>query len=117
MDQIKERSLAAHLGQNLRYIRDRRGMTQDQLSRLADLPRSTIAQLETGQANPTLSVLARVAQALQVSIEELLSAPRSAVQVFRAGTLPTRAAGSKRLAVVHKLLPDAIPGMEIDAME
>ena len=107
-------SLAGNLAANLRYIRERRGLTQVQVAKLAGLPRSTVSQVETGAGNPTLAVLVSLARALGVSIEELLSAPHSALQVFRKGELPVEARG---LATVQKLLPDRITGMEIDRIE
>ncbi len=75
-----------------------------------------LATLESGDGNPTLSVLAKLALALQVSIEELLSTPRAQCQVFPKGSLKTqtRARGKASIA---KLLPDPVPGMNIDRME
>ena len=66
---------AKNLAGNVRQLRDRRGLTQQQLALLSDIPRPTLASLESGAANPTLSVLTRVAAALQVSIEELIGTP------------------------------------------
>ena len=106
--------MAANLAANLRSLRDRRSFTQMDLARLAGLPRSTIAQLETGQGNPTLAVLAQLAAAVKVSIEELLTSPHSPCQVFPRGSLPIEAKGGARVA---RLLPDPIPGMEIDRIE
>lgn len=110
-------ALSAHLASNLRYVRQRRGLTQAQLAKLAELPRSTVGQLESGSGNPTLSVLARLAAALQLSIEELLSTPHARCAVFPKGTLPVQSRGRGGLARVQKLLPDAMPGMEIDRIE
>jgi XRE family transcriptional regulator, regulator of sulfur utilization len=109
-------SLAENLGANLRFVRERRGLTQAELASLSGIPRSTIAHVETGASNPTLSILARMAGALQLSLEELLSAPRGRIELYRKGELPEqqRARGK---AVVHKLLPHPIPGMEIDRIE
>src|SRR4051812_46801325 len=73
---------AARLGQNVRQLRAARGLTQAQIARLAALPRATWANLETGTANPTLAVLDRVARALAVTLEELVQAPRAAVQHY-----------------------------------
>jgi DNA-binding XRE family transcriptional regulator/quercetin dioxygenase-like cupin family protein len=109
--------LPSHLAANLRHLRGVRSLTQQQLSRLSALPRSTLAQLETGAGNPTLAVLSRIAAALRISIEELLSAPRARCHLYRKGTLPAQARGKGGEAVVHKLLPDPIPGMEIDRIE
>lgn len=107
-------SLAGPLGQNVRQLRTTRGLTQAQASRLATLPRATWANLESGAANPTLSVLHRVAVALQVSIEELLSTPRAETRLYPRGSLPVRTPGQ---ATIRKLLPDKVVGMEIDRLE
>jgi XRE family transcriptional regulator, regulator of sulfur utilization len=106
--------LNQNLSKNLKFLRERRGLSQQSLSKLAHLPRSTLASIEAGGGNPTLLVLERLASALQLSIEELLSAPRAQCQLFRKGTLPVKERGQ---AVVAKLLPDPIPGMEIDRIE
>ncbi|MDP2340619.1 MAG: XRE family transcriptional regulator [Deltaproteobacteria bacterium] len=106
--------LASRLGKNVSQLRATRGMTQQQLAKLAGIPRATWAHLETGAGNPTLAVLHRVASALQVSIEELVAAPRAAARHHPASTLTTKTRGQ---ASVRKLLPDPIPGMEIDRIE
>jgi len=104
-------SLPRRLASNLRQLRDARGLSQQQVAAAAGVPRATWANLESGSANPTLSVLARAAEALQVSLEELTAAPRAAARVYPKGTLPTLARGT---CSVRKLLPDKVPGMEID---
>jgi len=106
--------LADNLADNLRRLRDERGLSQQQMSRISGIPRPTWASLESGSANPTLSVLARAAAALQVSIEELVGPPRSACQFFPAGTIPARRRGDAEL---RSLLPEAIPGIDIGRME
>ncbi|HEY8091819.1 MAG TPA: XRE family transcriptional regulator [Polyangiaceae bacterium] len=105
---------AARLAGNVAQLREGRGMTQQQIAKLAGVPRATWAHLESGNANPTLSVLNRAAAALQVSIEELIAPPRSAVKHFPAKDVPVRMRGS---VAIRKLLPDPIPGMEIDRIE
>jgi transcriptional regulator with XRE-family HTH domain len=106
--------LPGDLGRNLRQLRSARGLTQQQMAKLAGLPRATWTHLESGAANPTLSVLHKVALALQVTLEELLSTPRAAGRFYPRGTLPVRTRGA---ATLRRLLPDPIPGMECDRME
>jgi transcriptional regulator with XRE-family HTH domain len=106
--------VAGRLGSNIAQLREARGLTQQQMARLAGVPRATWAHLESGAANPTLAVLNRAAAALQVSIEELIRAPRSAVKHFPAASITVRMRGP---VTVRKLLPEPIPGMEIDRME
>jgi transcriptional regulator with XRE-family HTH domain len=105
--------VASELGRNMRQLREGRALTQAQIAKLAGLPRATWANLESGEGNPTLSVLQRVAIALQVSLEELLSAPRAAGRHYPREQLPTRARGA---VTVRKLLPDRIPGLELERM-
>src|SRR4051812_11428860 len=106
--------LAERLARNIKQLRQTRGMTQAQMAKLSELPRATWANLESGGANPTLSVLHRVAQALQVSLEEIIAAARAEVKHYPKGSLPMRTRGS---VVVHSLLPDKIPGMLIERLE
>ena len=71
--------VAARLGTNIGQLREVRGLTQQQMAKLAGVPRATWAHLESGNANPTLSVLHRAAAALQVTMEELISMTRAVV--------------------------------------
>jgi transcriptional regulator with XRE-family HTH domain len=108
--------ISKNLGKSLELLRRKRGLTQVQLAKLAGLPRSTLTNLESGEGNPSLNNLAKLAAALQVSIEELLARPRASCKLIRALDMPLqkRAHGT---ALIYKLLPDAIPGMEMDRME
>lgn len=106
--------LADRLAGNVRQLRLARGFTQNQMAKLSGLPRATWANLESGAANPTLAVLHRVSVALQVSLEELVAAPRAVAKAYPRGSLPSRTRGN---VVVSSLLPDEVPGMQIERIE
>ena len=53
-------------------IRKRKGMTQEALSRASGIHRVTIAKYETGTSSPRLSNLEKLAEALGVTVSELL---------------------------------------------
>lgn len=106
--------LAGRLARNIKKLREERGATQAQLAKLAGVPRATWGHLESGASNPTLAVLHRVASALQVSLEELVAAPRASARHYRRDELPVRMRGA---GLLRKLLPDPLPGMEFDRME
>jgi transcriptional regulator with XRE-family HTH domain len=110
---VREDDTAAHLGRNIQALREARGATQQQMARLAGVPRATWANLESGAANPTLAVLIKVAQALQIRLEELIEPPRRTGRLYRAATLPSRTRGP---VTVRKLLPETIAGLEIERM-
>jgi len=109
-----EEAIARYLAQNIRHLRQNRGLTQEQLSRLAGVPRPTWSNLESGTANPTVSVLAKVAQSLQVQVEELISPPKAQARHYRAASIPRKERGG---VLIRKLLPDHLQGLELDRME
>ena len=102
-----------NLAANLRALRELRNLTQSRLASLAGVPRPTLANLESGGANPTLSVLTAVAAALTVSVEELIAAPKASARLYRADELPRRV---KTGVTVRQLVPDAIPGLMVERM-
>ena len=67
MDDISKK-----LGQNLKRIREKKGMTQGDICRAMDFDRGYISSIESGKRNPTLSTLKKLADALKVSVDELL---------------------------------------------
>jgi transcriptional regulator with XRE-family HTH domain len=104
-------TVGAHLARNLRTLREAQSLTQLQLSSRAGIPRATLAHLETGAGNPTLSVLVRIASALNVTIEELIGPPRATGRLYAADQLPVR---HRAGAELKQLLPDPLPGIEIE---
>lgn len=60
------------LGQNLKKIREQKEMTQGDICRALNLDRGYISSIESGKRNPTLSTLKKLADALKVSVDELL---------------------------------------------
>jgi transcriptional regulator with XRE-family HTH domain len=111
----KPERVAAHLARNLASLRHARGLTQDALARAAGLPRSTIANLESGGGNPSLAVLVKVAGKLGVPIDELLAAPRAKVRKWSAADLPVRSQG--RGVTLRPLVPEPVPEEMLERME
>ena len=64
---------------NLRRIRVRRRLSQEQLAVDADINVSYISRLERGFENPTLATLDRLATALNVKTGDLLAKPRGKI--------------------------------------
>ena len=60
-------------GENpLRVWREYRGLTQQQLAAKAGISKPYLSQLETGKRNGTTEVLKKLAQALEVDLEDLI---------------------------------------------
>jgi XRE family transcriptional regulator, regulator of sulfur utilization len=85
------------LAANLKDLRESRGLTQQELSERSGVPRPTLAHLESGQGNPTLSVLIKVAAALGIGIEALVAATRPKVRVVARHDVPSEARGGVEL--------------------
>lgn len=114
MDNLLD-NLSKDLAENIIYLRKKQGLSQIQLAKRANIPRSTLTYLESGTSNPSLQNLIKISLALQVSIEELIRSPRSEVKLIKAQDVPLEKK-SKNKVFVEKILPDPIPGMEIDRM-
>ncbi|MDD5430906.1 MAG: helix-turn-helix transcriptional regulator [Candidatus Pacebacteria bacterium] len=61
------------IGLNIKKLRQAKGLSQDRLSKLADISYNSIIKLENGGiTNPTILTLQKIANALDISIEKLL---------------------------------------------
>src|SRR2546429_8615561 len=70
-----QRALVAAIGRLLRLSRAKRGMTRRQLAHASGASERYLAQIESGQGNPSVIILESIARALDIPIIELL--PRS----------------------------------------
>jgi transcriptional regulator with XRE-family HTH domain len=59
-------------GRRLRELRKERGLTQETLAESADLSGNYISDLELGLKVPSLTILVRLSQALNISTGDLL---------------------------------------------
>jgi len=54
------------LQMNIRKLREKKGLSQEKLARLADVANNTIIKIESGEnQNPTLETLQKIAKALK----------------------------------------------------
>lgn len=61
------------IGQSVRYLRMKKGLSQDELAFKADLNMNSISTLERGVNNVKIKTLYSIANALEVNIEEILN--------------------------------------------
>lgn len=66
---IDERCVA--LGLSIKRLREQKGLTQESLAEKADIHTSYIGQIERGLRYPSLKILFKIADALNVKITEL----------------------------------------------
>lgn len=61
------------LAKKLKEYRKKKGWSQDKLAKLADVTHTTLVKIESGvNKNPTIQTLTKLADALEVSIDELV---------------------------------------------
>lgn len=61
------------IAENIKKYRKKLGISQDRLSKLADVTYNTIIKIESGaNKNPTIETLAKIAKALGVTIDDLI---------------------------------------------
>jgi transcriptional regulator with XRE-family HTH domain len=64
---------ASNIQEKIKKHRKKLGISQDRLSKLADVTYNTIIKIESGaNTNPTIDTLSKIAKALEVSVDELL---------------------------------------------
>jgi transcriptional regulator with XRE-family HTH domain len=79
-------AITRHLGGRVKQLRGERGWSLEALATASGVSRSMLSQIEREQANPTLAVTLRIAQAFGMSLGDLLEMPgaTSSVSVIRA---------------------------------
>ncbi len=60
------------VGETIRKIRRKKGVTQEQLADLAGINRTHMYRIENGQVKTTIGSLQRIANALQVRFRDLV---------------------------------------------
>lgn len=57
----------------IRELRNKKGLSQEKLARLADVSFTTIVKIESGDSkHPTIQTMAGIAKALDISLDELV---------------------------------------------
>ncbi len=75
------------IGARIRMLRDKQGLTQQELADRLQVTRQTVSRYEIGRSQPDLEMLERMAQMLHVEMTDLLG---GACTCPGTGTLQTR---------------------------
>lgn len=69
---------SASLGQSVRQRRLAAGLTQSELAESADVADATLSRIERDRLEPSIGLVRRIADALGVTTDDLLSGPKTA---------------------------------------
>ena len=67
--------LTHNISENLKRIRSSRGISLDAVAEQTGVSKSMLYQIEHSDANPTISVLGRIASGLRIEFNELIKTP------------------------------------------
>jgi len=61
------------MGKDIKKLRKQKGLSQDQLSKLADIPYNMLNKLESGRiTNPSINTLQNLDESLNIGVNNLL---------------------------------------------
>lgn len=107
--------MSTRLAQNLKKLREAQGFSQASLAEDSGVPRPTIAHLESGQANPTLNVVVRVARSLGVSVDGLVDPGEVGIRVLGPRNLPSKK--SARVRRTQVVPPSTFREAEVERIQ
>ncbi|MEW6610540.1 MAG: helix-turn-helix transcriptional regulator [Patescibacteria group bacterium] len=68
-----ERKNNKEIGDKIKALRNKQGLTQDALARKCDIPYTTLTKIEANViTKPSIQTVAKIAAGLEVSIDELM---------------------------------------------
>ena len=82
----------------LRTLRLERGLSLRTLGVMAGIHAVSLVRLEAGKYDPRLSTLRKLAQALEVSVCDLLDQPLNQIRCSHHGTDPMRRRGAREVS-------------------
>ena len=71
------------LGQRIKQIRSKLGITLEEASQRTGLARSTLSKIENEQISPTFQAMQKLANGLQIDVPQLFEPPRKKVATGR----------------------------------
>jgi len=109
---MHDRGIAEVVGQRVRELRERMGMTLEQLARKSGIGISTLSEIESAHHSPRLKTIVALANALGVPLEALLHEPASPFEIIlravetpeNCGALQQWVERSHRYATVLRLM-------------
>lgn len=73
MNSTRDEKLLKKFGKHLENLREAKGLSLRQLADIADVDFSQIHRIEKGKSNPSLTMVVRLADGLEVTLIQLLN--------------------------------------------
>ncbi|MCX6809761.1 MAG: helix-turn-helix transcriptional regulator [Candidatus Berkelbacteria bacterium] len=70
---MKSQNNSETIGDKIKQLRNKQGITQDELARKSDLPYTTLTKIETNViTKPSIQTVSKIAQGLGITIDSLM---------------------------------------------
>ena len=69
--EMEKGDLQIRIGMRIKHLRQKKGLSQQELASLCDFEKSNMARLEGGNTNPTIFTLYKISLALDCKLSEL----------------------------------------------
>ena len=68
----KDDKISNKIGLKIKLLRNKQGISQEELGFRADISKTQIGLIERGESSPTIDTLAQIAKALEISLVDLV---------------------------------------------
>lgn len=68
----KSDKISNKIGLKIKLLRNKQGISQEELGFRADISKTQIGLIERGESSPTIDTLAQIAKALEISLVDLV---------------------------------------------
>ena len=70
---MKSQNNSQNIGDKIKQIRNKQGITQDELARKSEIPYTTLTKIESNViTKPTIQTVIKIAKGLGITIDELI---------------------------------------------
>jgi len=70
---MKSQNNSETIGDKIKLLRNKQGLTQDELARKSDLPYTTLTKIETNViTKPSIQTVIKIAKGLGISLDDLM---------------------------------------------
>jgi transcriptional regulator with XRE-family HTH domain len=69
---MKEKNYLIKIGRNIKELRKEKGISQVELAYMCNFEKTNMSRIESGNNNPTIRTLLKIANALDVDLFEIL---------------------------------------------
>lgn len=71
MEKIEKLNINVEIGKRIEYLRKQKKFTQEELAFRSNINKNYLCDIEKGRRNPTLIVLSKISNGLEITLEEL----------------------------------------------